>query len=117
MKTEEKTHTKGPWKIEDSVTHANDTFRYSIHGANNRVIAWTLRHYDRDKNGHKTSEIDDANARLIAAAPDLLEALEDLLGAERSHETTPGGEIKTLLWISQSKLERISTMLAKAKGE
>ena len=61
-------HTPGPWSVAVGdgcfVVETNDAFiRFVIHGSN--------------------QEGDEANARLIAAAPDLLEALNKLLpGAE-----------------------------------
>ena len=61
----ERKHTPGPWKF-----HANgDANDYSILGPNNNwVIAFI-------QNGEIWTEQQLANAKLIAAAPDMLEAL------------------------------------------
>ena len=60
-------HTKGPWKINI------DTGEYGVYHL-----------YSPDIGGDEVferEEIDEANARLIAAAPELLDALRDLLYA------------------------------------
>ena len=75
-----KTHTPGPW--------TNDNGRIYANGA---MLA------DCDTPGHETEHQLDANARLIAAAPDLLAErdrlkaqVEELRGAlERAHEWCP----------------------------
>jgi hypothetical protein len=56
-------HTPGPWKVENNRQHV-----YSVLGYDNFPIVWEM-------GGLNTLE----NARLIAAAPDLLEALKELL--------------------------------------
>lgn len=61
-------HTSGPWEVSDNVTKHNDTFRHGII-ASERVIAWTLRHFDRDPSNCKVTDQDDGDARLIASAP------------------------------------------------
>ena len=66
-------YTPKPWRVNDGVTRNHDTFRHAIEGPE-RVIAWTLRHFDRDLANRKTTDQDDADANLIASAPDLLEA-------------------------------------------
>ena len=57
-------HTPGPWTIRESSTHV------TVIGANNETI------FHDDKRCPSVPE----DARLISAAPDLLEALEDMLG-------------------------------------
>lgn len=57
-------YTPGPWRV-----ISEEWKSLSIHGIDDRFIADVSLHYD-------TAE---SNARLIAAAPDLLAALENLL--------------------------------------
>jgi hypothetical protein len=64
MKTE---HTEGPWEIETKGS------RHFIDGADQLTVAYVDRAGVRDR-----QEIE-ANARLIAAAPDLLTALTEML--------------------------------------
>jgi hypothetical protein len=61
--TKEQTHTPGPWELNGDTITGKDT------DLNRSPIA-TVSHFYRNR------EIDQANARLIAAAPELLEALE-----------------------------------------
>ena len=56
-------HTPGPWRVVDSWTD------HMVEGQNGEEIIW-------QDGPHETPTINEANARLIAAAPDLLEALE-----------------------------------------
>jgi len=77
-------HTPGPWFVEAQNVHSGG-----------RVICrtdWNIR-----------DQVDDANARLIAAAPELLEALEALMAHEPDHSDT--------LW------ENALAAIAKAKGQ
>lgn len=61
-------HTPGPWHVELK-THILD--------ANRTLIANVCDRYDGTNNNFLSSA--EANARLIAAAPELLEALRDLV--------------------------------------
>lgn len=83
--------TPGPWSIrvaKGTVTlEAND-------GAE---IARNLATY----NGQPLSENKEANARLIAAAPDMLEALEEILGAFHGY-----GDASDELWMAIEKADR-----------
>lgn len=60
-------HTPGPWRIERVATLKSE---WSIDDEYGEPIAITMPRLDEDQ--------EDANARLIAAAPDLLAALEML---------------------------------------
>ena len=62
------THTPGPWNI-------GPTYKSSIN-AGEKHIAMVNYWKSGDKSSDVFGEEHDANARLIAAAPDLLEALE-----------------------------------------
>lgn len=74
-------HTPGPWHIDNFET---GTSRQQI-VARDRVIASLWQHFDRN---NKAGEVatDEANACLIAAAPELLEALSELEAAIRTEE-------------------------------
>jgi len=86
-------HTDGPWTAEPSVKGG-----YNIRDTDGNVpgIARTYGRYG--------AEEDEANARLIAACPDMYEALEEIAGC--------GGT-----QISMLMKERVRALLAKAKGE
>ena len=62
------THTPGPWAIEDCTPGESTGLRFAINSKDN-VIA-------RTTDGWKEAQ---ANARLIAAAPELHEVLSELL--------------------------------------
>jgi hypothetical protein len=84
-------HTKGPWK-----THlVDDTL---VVDGNGLIIAHMGGLYLGDASPME------ANAKLIAAAPDLLEALEALYAATEQHVTY---DVKTVVY----------NAIAKAKGE
>ena len=69
-----KEHTPGPWKLNtDGDTGMNDSG--CILDSIGHVIVTDI--YGTFKNGRTTGEAE-ANARLIAAAPDLLAALEEI---------------------------------------
>jgi len=83
------TYTQGPWTIESMSNDLNDG-QAEVILANRKTIAWTSNTevspidpmYERlnddgllDGSCGYTSDEDRANARLIASAPDLLEAL------------------------------------------
>ncbi len=107
-------HTPGPWKISDNVTkHTkhHDAFRYGI-VATERVIAWTLRHFDRDPSNCKVTDQDDEDARLIAAAPDLLAAAEAIIA------NWPAYWIILPSWPPEYKqrLDTLKSAVSKARG-
>jgi hypothetical protein len=91
-------HTPGPWEIK---LHPDDGYRY-ISGPKHIGLAqvvWCMSYEER-------SPVCEANARLIAAAPELLEALENLL---KVHEGE-GGTQRHAGDIARAAIE-------KAKGE
>lgn len=61
----EATFTPGPWEMWPTI-NAEDPTNYRIDASTHDITAWVD---------------EEANARLIAAAPDLLEALESLVAA------------------------------------
>ena len=98
-------HTPGPWQtnVDDFGTSNTGGAYVGVYDDFGKTLAHVLC---RDIVGSGGENPYAANARLIAAAPDLLEALEGLLRLHQSHnrETTP---------------EEIAAeyAIAKAKGE
>ena len=85
-------HTQGPWAITDDFI--------GVYDQQGRCVA------DMDSEGAPEIGYDEslANARLIAAAPDMLAALEDAVEALTEARYYP------------SELERFRAAIAKAKG-
>ena len=89
-------HTPGPWSITESATHI------------------TVRNRDGDAVFHDDKRLDGVrgDAYLIAAAPELLEALEDLVclaeAAMRESESD---------WMVDEELRDARDAIAKARGE
>ncbi len=83
-------HTPGPWKP----TYESDPYRLVDHTDGREIAA--VSGVDNENR--------DANARLIAAAPDLLEALKGLLPMWESGVSEP--------WVEAAK-----AAIAKAEGE
>lgn len=105
----DKQHTPGPWRADGAEVWATKPIRFNLTTAGTPMIATACKHQDAE--GGFPFE---ANARLIAAAPDLLEALvaltEDI--ADRfdmeSPSTNPG--IKHCI-------EQARAALARVKGD
>ena len=92
----EKQETLGPWSIEDCTPGESTGLCFAINSENN-VIA-------RTTDGWKEAE---ANARLIAAAPDMLEVLSVLLDTlELSKD-----------YGFDDEYEKVRAVLAKVEGE
>ena len=92
-------HTPGPWKCSQHLGH----FSWSVHmDAGDRGRGSTIV----DGVGGIDREQRLANARLIAAAPDLLEALEAALR-----------KIEWILPVEWDVMRQINAAIAKAKGE
>jgi hypothetical protein len=98
------THTPGPWE-------QNQTYPCLVQNENGRTVAYTnIGNSVQDRYEEERRKTNKANARLIAAAPDMLAALEEaqiILSDPRAYRI-PG-----------SSDARISIGLAirKAKGE
>ena len=88
-------HTPGPWRL----SPADDTVVIDATGSEVAAI-------DGDYNQPEAWPLMEANARLIAAAPDMLAALEAIMGERWS----PGGRSEHV-----SDLARAA--IAKARGE
>jgi hypothetical protein len=90
-------HTPGPWLTTESTEHwgrVNVTVQAAFTG-NEIATAW-----------QGTADVNRANARLIAAAPDLLEALKELVAAAGGVNAGP------LTWLAKAR-----ATIARATGE
>jgi hypothetical protein len=97
-------HTPGPWRIvrtSDYTSDPEDTDIQSIEGANGDSVYFTDSGYYRPR---------EADARLIAAAPDLLEALRGVLDHFDPY-ATPGYEE------NEQAYEAARDAIRKATGE
>ena len=92
-------HTAGPWRIQESFV--NNGQRWSILFRDDSKWLASVLHNDNDESM--------ANARLMAAAPDLLKAL---LGVQTLAHC---GQLEQ--YIGEPWLRAVSAAIAKAKGE
>jgi hypothetical protein len=72
-------HTKAPWKVKKSKEPDNTGgYDYAIIDSQEKIIAETFEHVGKTKNGYEKRPAE-ANAKLISAAPELLEALKNVI--------------------------------------
>lgn len=118
------THTPGPW-ITDSVNgdYPHDIILgYQIPGAGFPVLVATVFADECEGPGRMTAEAD-ANARLIASAPDLLEALEHLIRfcpqpeMEQTHYDEEPSYVSAEAAALAETIFRAQSAIAAARGE
>jgi len=122
----EDTHTPGPWQANGSIIQAQgtvDTYEGVVWG----IVAVCERLQDTDGEGRVWSAPGsiDANARLIAAAPDMLATLRDVLGVYTAptyndHRICLGCGAVLTMWEQHSEnctIGRVQAVLAKAEGK
>jgi len=90
-------HTAGPWRVFDAFTEI----------VTDRPTAFETESIVQFK-GQKNAK---ANARLMAAAPDLLDALEGLVERDRSEAADSGFTDDEMTWLEDAR-----RATAKAKG-
>ena len=99
-------HTPGPWELRPTVVSGGEWFKW-VYGPNNVPIV--LMGSDSLP---PTFDQVEANARLIAAAPELLEALKEVLAAqgagEISYRSSDGRGYEAML--------AVEAAIAKAEG-
>lgn len=98
-------HTQGEWPLH--VPSATDNRLLILHPDGQRVIAQLSIGFMSPTRGEIPSEERLANARLIASAPKLLDALEQLLAYHIMLGNSP----------DSSKAQEARAAIAKAKGE
>ena len=87
-------HTAGPWKVVEATVQSEEY-----------VIC------DCDGFGDGAAPQIEANARLVAAAPDLLDALEELVERDRAEAAEAGFTDDEMTWLEDAR-----RAIAKAKG-
>ena len=75
-------HTKGEWEVDKDATHCNYDCVNSSMAYRVKTDDWDIAAVWKDADGDC-----EANANLIAAAPELLEALQDVLTVFEERET------------------------------
>ncbi len=102
MKTQTPTHTAGPWGVQ----YRQST--YTIAGGGDELGGWHLVATINHDCDHRIAENNPrarADAALIAAAPDLLEALRSLQKAVTNAPDIRVGEFSTLVGDAIAKVE------------
>lgn len=101
-------HTPGPWFIEETPESDSGSFLIISDGAPEWIVAETARGIPGNP--------DEANARLIAAAPDLLAALKAAVdcGMVPTSSVSDGGAAKYVHQVAVADMIRAA--IAKAEG-
>ena len=88
-------HTQGPWQLDKAISPRNAPIIYSPSAQ--RVVC--ALHYEHVAGSGDYGAFDnlEANAALIAAAPDMLRALELILNSDMAMREEDEGEISTEL--------------------
>lgn len=102
-------HTPGPWRVENIHGAANDFGRW--HAITADAPAREHRPHICDVSGQHRDDV--SNARLIAAAPDLLAAAEMITRCAK----TSGPHGTTLYFISDENMDNLTHAIARARGE
>ena len=98
------THTPGPWKCKKVGSLAD----YDIRDEKNYPLAWVE---------HSQIHDTEANARLIAAAPEMLKALEAVSHSARATKFVDGDGTDPPFVISERVLGKVKQALAQVKEE
>ena len=107
--TEQTKHTRGPWKQSDRRNIGWTLIEPEEGGA---VICKILTRHPTGQREKGDFQEEGANAKLIAAAPDLLEALKTCRDALRDHVQYDNGES-----LERDGFVAATTAIGKAEGE
>lgn len=97
-------HTPGPWHILRSTYAAKQHHAVEVNDKSGQTVAYSLNFVARFK------DEGEANAHLIAAAPELLEALEEATESECRSWCEQGGP-------HRPSCDKRRALIAKARGE
>lgn len=101
-------HTPGPWEIDPDYRPGMSWNRHIVDGSGEGRICFMSN--PGELGNHRECE---ANARLIAAAPDLLEALEVIAGGD----VDVSGTAIIVGTGASTVMRQVRTAIAKARGE
>jgi hypothetical protein len=93
-------HTRGPWRIT------------SFPEANPHQGDWWCYAFDKKPNRHNTFAEHEANARIMSAAPDMLEALQAIIVASDTETTLAHTAVENI----EAALELVRAAVTKATG-
>jgi len=110
----DKKHTPGPWEVRADPSHY-DSFTTVVAGSGEQRKGM-LRELIVEIGGWAGIETAEANARLIAAAPDMLEALKSLLAFVNSLGMEFGGVSKEKYLEAYEPLNKAHAAISKAEG-
>ena len=88
MKTKTQTHTPGPWKMEPGLGNPNDIYAWNIIRPEEPKSDGTVLAIVNPKKGITVKD-NEADARLIAAAPDMVRALTSIMFAAEHAAANP----------------------------
>lgn len=109
MKTQ---HTKGEWIVREWVTSGQRTVEVADGGLRSKIAVICDSHLCEEHGGSI-----EANARLIAAAPELLDALEEqVIWWEAMLEHAQRLEDTGMAYSCRNAIHHASAAIAKAKG-
>ena len=111
-----KKHTPGPWKLETAKTSCGICHKIGPFPFRPDRISHACVYVDAASHDG-SSPVDQellANARLIAAAPELLAALEAMMENKTCNPSSMTPAERAALWVSHGKAR---AAIAKAKGE
>ena len=113
--SKETKHTPGPWEADYGCTvgHIKSVWPGHEHG-----MTPTVARYDMCAPSILGADEPQFNAHLIAAAPELLAALERLLQAnEADYEHLPDATVRVSFETNSMAIKQARAAIAKAKGE
>ena len=106
-------HTPGPWELEEWNSDYGATGDFSIYQSMQKGCRMPIASVQQPFNGKRTK----ANARLIAAAPDLLEAAKLVLAWYESEDDHSKADFYERMEMCRASEMAIRAAIAKATGE
>lgn len=100
-------HTPGPWRFEEFELYQGAGLRFNISQAESATYTPHYSDVAQTISGEELS-IQEANARLIAAAPELLAALQFYANPE-VYKPDSVGRTTDLTWVAQEAIAKATT--------